>query len=82
MGLASGAVVYIILWWIIFFMSLPIGVHPPHEVGEEVQPGNEAGAPVRPYLWIKIAATSVIAAVLWGVVYWLIGTDLISFRGG
>lgn len=82
MGIASGAVVYIIIWWIIFFMSLPIGVRPPHEVGEEAQPGNEAGAPVQPRIWIKVAVTSVIAAVLWGGIYWLMGTDLVSFRDG
>ncbi len=82
MGLTSGAVVYIVIWWIVFFMTLPIGVRPPHEAGEKAQPGNEAGAPVQPHIWIKIAVTSMIAAVLWGGFYWLMGTDLISFRNG
>ncbi len=80
MGITSGAVGYIIIWWIVFFITLPIGVRPPHEVGEEVQPGNEAGAPVQPRIWIKVIITSAIAAVLWGGAYWLIDSDLISFR--
>ena len=80
MGWASGVVVYVITWWLVFFMALPIGVKPPHEVGQEVQPGNEAGAPVQPYIWIKVGATSAIAAVLWAGAWWLIESDLISFR--
>lgn len=80
MGWISGIVVYIVIWWIVFFMALPIGVRPPHEAGEEVEPGNDAGAPVRPYLWQKATAASVTAAALWGVAYWLITSDLISFR--
>lgn len=80
MGITSGAVVYIIIWWIVFFITLPIGVRPPYEVGEKVQPGNEAGAPVQPRIWIKVIITSAIAAVLWGGAYWLIGSGLISFR--
>ena len=58
MGWISGIVVYIVIWWIVFFLVLPIGVRPPHEVGEEVEPGNDAGAPVRPYLWRKATAAS------------------------
>lgn len=81
MNIFSGIVVFVILWWLIFFMSLPIGVRPPHEVGESAQPGHEAGAPVRPRLWIKAAAATVIAAALWGVAYWIIEAELISFRG-
>ena len=61
-------------------MALPIGVKPPHEVRQEVQPGNEAGAPVQPYIWFKVGATSAIAAVLWAGAWWLIESDLISFR--
>jgi predicted secreted protein len=72
----------VVLWWLIFFMSLPIGVHSPHEVGEAVEPGNEAGAPVRPNLLIKVAASTVIAAALWGVAYWVISAGLISLRNG
>lgn len=80
MNVFSGAVVYIVLWWIVFFMMLPIGVRPPHEVGEAAGEGHEAGAPVRHYLWWKILGTTVIAGILWGVAYWLITSDKLSFR--
>ena len=76
----SGTVVYVIIWWLVFFMALPIGVKPPHEVGEVAEPGHEAGAPVRPHLWKKVLAATVIAGILWGVAYWVIVEDIIRFR--
>ena len=63
-------------------MLLPIGVHPPHEMGEVAEPGHEAGAPVRTHLPVKVLAATVIAAVLWGAAYWMITTDIISIRNG
>jgi predicted secreted protein len=79
---ASAIVVYVIIWWLVFFMTLPFGVRAAHEAGEEVQPGNDAGAPVKPMLGTKMAITTLIAGALWGVAYWLIASDLISFRDG
>ncbi|MDA1327114.1 MAG: DUF1467 family protein [Proteobacteria bacterium] len=78
----SGIVVYVIIWWLVFFISLPIGVRPPHEVGEVAEPGHEAGAPVRPHLPIKVLAATLIAAAFWGVAYWMITAKIISIRNG
>jgi len=78
----AGIVVYVILWWLVFFISLPIGVHPPHEVGEVAEAGHDTGAPVRTHLPVKFLAATVIAALLWGVAYWAITDRIISFRNG
>jgi predicted secreted protein len=80
MGWFSGIVVYVILWWVVFFMSLPFGVRAPHEVGSVPGPGHVPSAPVRPRLWLKAGITTVIAALLWGVAYYLISSDMLSFR--
>jgi len=76
----SGVVVYVILWWLVFFMTLPFGIRAPHEVGEEVGEGHAPSAPIRPRLWLKAGITTAVAAVLWFGAYWLISSDLISFR--
>mgnify|MGYP000524092538 FL=1 len=80
MNWVSAIVVYVILWWLVFFMTLPFGVKSPHEVGEVVEPGNSDGAPVNPRVWLKVGITTAIAAVLWGIAYYLITSDLLSFR--
>lgn len=77
----SGIVVFLILWWLVFFVTLPFGVRNPHEAGETVGEGHADGAPVRPRLWLKAGVTTVITAVLWGIAYGLIASDIISFRG-
>lgn len=76
----SGIVVYVILWWLAFFTTLPFGVRPPHEVGEVAEPGHVASAPVKPRLWLKAGIASAVAAVFWVIAYWLIVSDYISFR--
>lgn len=76
MDLVSGVVVYVILWWWILFMVLPVGV----KREQDVQIGNDAGAPQKPMLVRKLIATTVIAAVVWIAVDQFIRADIISFR--
>ena len=42
----SGIVVFVIIWWVVFFMALPIGVRSPDEAGVEVEQGHATSAPV------------------------------------
>ena len=81
MSWLSGLVVFLILWWLVFFVTLPFGILAPHEAGETVGEGHADGAPVRPRLWLKAGIATAITAVLWGIAYWLIAAELISFRG-
>ncbi|WPZ33285.1 DUF1467 family protein [Thalassobaculum sp. OXR-137] len=76
MDLVSGIVVYVILWWWILFMVLPVGVRRE----DDVQQGNDAGAPKKPMLAVKLLATTVIAALVWVGVDLVVRSDLISFR--
>jgi predicted secreted protein len=61
--------VYFLVWWVVFFAMLPLGVKSQHEARAEFEPGTDPGAPHRPALWWKIAATSVVAAVLVAIFY-------------
>lgn len=76
----SAIVIYVILWWLVFFMALPIGVKPPHEIGEAAEPGHERGAPARPHVWKKVLAATIIAGLFWGIAYWMIEYDIMTFR--
>ena len=82
MSWVSGVVVYVMAWWLVFFMTLPIGVKPPHEEGGEARVGHEAGAPVRPHLLKKVLAATIIAAFITGTIYWVIVSDVALFRNG
>lgn len=77
MGIVSGIVTFIIIWWLVFFTVLPHGNRPPVEVEE----GMEPGAPERPRLWRKAGITTIIAVILF-VGFWVVQDQgWISFRG-
>ncbi|HYB09814.1 MAG TPA: DUF1467 family protein [Alphaproteobacteria bacterium] len=78
MTVFEGLVSFIIIWWLVLFMVLPWGVRVP----DAVERGHATSAPAKPRLWLKMAVTTGIAIVLWGIAYWLAASDLISFREG
>lgn len=63
----------VIVWWMVFFVSLPFGAHP----HEEVEPGLESGAPARPRLGLKAAVATIVSIVVVCTVYWLIAADIL-----
>ena len=69
MKIGSMIAIYFVIWWTVLFAVLPVGVRNSHEAGEQVSPGNDAGAPMALHWGKKILATSVIALILFGAVY-------------
>jgi len=76
MSWLTEAVVYALIWWVVLFAVLPWGI----ERDENPAPGHDAGAPKAPRLWIKMAVTTGISAVLWLIAIWLIRSPWFSFR--
>lgn len=76
MDIVSGIVVYILLWWWVFLMSLPFGVRPDDVIGK----GHATSAPKNPRILMKALITTCIALVLWFGVRALILSELFSFR--
>ena len=52
---------YVIGWWLVFFLLLPIGNRPNLE---NHVPGADRGAPIGGRLGLKIAATTIASAIL------------------
>lgn len=75
MGLVSGIVVYLCVWWTVLFAVLPWGVRQP----EEPSNGN-SGAPVTPNLKRKAVITTVVSAIIWGVIWLMFRFDVVDFR--
>ena len=53
-------IVFIILWWIVLFILLPIGI----EKEENVEIGNDPGAPKNPMLKKKLLYSTIITFFL------------------
>ncbi|MBU0723564.1 MAG: DUF1467 family protein [Alphaproteobacteria bacterium] len=73
----SGIVVFVIVWWLVFFMMLPVGVKIPDQPGE----GHATSAPEKPMLLKKALITTAIAAVLTAAAFLVIQSEYLSFRG-
>lgn len=71
MSIITGLAIYFIVWWIVLFAVLPIGVVTQEEKGD-VEPGTVSSAPAAPRLWLKALITSVIAGVVVAFLYWVI----------
>ena len=63
-----GIALYFVIWWTVLFAILPFGVRSQYETGQVV-PGSEGAAPARPMLLRKMALTTIVSAVVFGVVY-------------
>jgi predicted secreted protein len=70
------AVVFAIVWWLILFMVLPFGAAPP----DEVEPDMATSAPAKPRIAVKLAITTVLAALVTALIMWLIDSGLIQLR--
>ena len=71
MALVFAISMYVVIWWIVLFAMLPIGVRTQEEEGE-VSPGTAESAPHMPKLLPKMLATTVVASVVFAVVYVII----------
>lgn len=81
MSLVTLAFIYLLVWWIMLFTVLPVGVQRNTDDGK----GHDAGAPMRPDLKKKLIINTMLSAVVMLVVYILVEMDIIRwgewFRG-
>jgi predicted secreted protein len=76
MPVATGIMVYLVIWWTILFAVLPLGVSRVKDPGK----GQDRGAPERPEILRKAIITTIVAAVLWIGFYVLHQADIFNFR--
>lgn len=73
----TGGMLYVMIWWLVLFTVLPWRAHPPAKPEE----GHADSAPANPMMVRKALATTAISAVVWAGCYFLITSDLLTFRG-
>jgi predicted secreted protein len=71
MTLAFGIALYFLIWWIVLFAMLPIGIRTQEEEGE-VAPGTAESAPHTPKLLPKMLATTLVASIVFAALYAII----------
>lgn len=79
MGLVSGVVVFLMIWWTLLFAVLPWGNKPPSE--EEAVEGQVMSAPAVPNLKKKFLITTGLTIILWVIIAYLIHINAVDFHG-
>ena len=76
MGIFTGIIVYLMVYWLVIFWVLPWGNKP-----TETTDGGKtvASAPINPRIVKKFIITGIISALIWIVVYILIDMQVLDF---
>lgn len=77
MTLAFGIAIYLLIWWIVLFAMLPIGVRTQAEEGK-VAPGTAESAPLAPRLLRRMLGTTVVSAIVFAAVYAVVELHVIT----
>ena len=80
MGITGSIIVYVLIWWIIFFSVLPVGIQSNKEKFKEKIEGIDPGAPINPKIGKKFLITTLITSIIFIVIYYLVEFDLLNLR--
>ena len=77
MSLTGLAIIYIIIWWIIFFVILPIDVNRAKIVKID---GEDPGSPENPKMLKKFLYCTGISTVIFSLIFLLIKFEYLNLR--
>ncbi|TDK41249.1 DUF1467 family protein [Antarcticimicrobium luteum] len=77
MSITSAFVLYAVIWFMTYFIAIPIRLKTQGDMGE-VMEGTHAGAPEHHNLKKKAWITTAVATVLWAAITWIILSGWIS----
>ena len=80
MGITGSIIVYVLIWWMIFFSILPVGIQSKKEQFKERIDGIDPGAPNNPNIGKKFLITTIITSVIFIVIYYLVSFNLLNLR--
>ena len=80
MGITGSIIVYVLIWWIIFFSVLPVGIQSNKEKFREKLEGIDPGEPKNPEIAKKFLITTIITSLIFIVIYYLVKFDLLNLR--
>ena len=77
MSITGLAVIYIIIWWIVFFAILPIDVIRAKTIKID---GEDPGSPENPKILKKFIYCTVITTIIFSIIFLLIKFEYLNLR--
>ena len=79
MAITSALVLYAVIWFLVLFVTLPVGLRTQGDENE-ITEGTQAGAPANFRLKRTMIIVSIAALVVWAIVFTIIVSGAISVR--
>jgi len=79
-GITGSIIVYVLIWWIIFFSVLPIGIQSNKEKFKQKIEGIDPGAPNNPKIGKKFFITTIITSILFIMIYYIVDLGFFNLR--
>lgn len=70
MAIGSALAIYFIIWWVMLFALLPVGVRTQAEEND-VTLGTTASAPARPRMGLAFLRTTIVSTIIFAAFYYL-----------
>ena len=80
MGITGSIIVYVLIWWIIFFSVLPVGIQSNKEKFKEKIEGIDPGAPNNPRIGKKFLITTILTSIIFLLIYYLVKFNFLNLR--
>ena len=80
MGITGSIVVYVIIWWIVFFSVLPIGIKHSEKPFKSNLEGIDPGAPKNPNILKKFLYTTLITTAIFAGIYYIVVNGHFNLR--
>ena len=80
MGLTGSIIVYVIIWWIVFFSLLLVGIRPNNAKFNDKIAGEDPGAPKNPNIGKKFIYTTIITSIIFVGIYYMVINDFLNLR--
>jgi|TARA_B110000881_G_scaffold195276_1_gene189843 predicted secreted protein len=79
-GITGSIIVYVLIWWIIFFSVLPIGIQSNKEKFKQKIEGIDPGAPNNPKIGKKFLITTILTSIIFLLIYYLVKFNFLNLR--
>ena len=80
MGLTGSIIIYVMIWWIVFFSVLPVGIQSNKETFKDNIEGIDPGAPKNPKIAKKFLITTIITSILFIMIYYFVKIGVLNLR--
>ena len=80
MSITGSLIIYILIWWIVFFSVLPIGIQSQNKKFKDTLHGNDAGAPKNPKIGKKFLITTLITTLAFFGIYYIVINGYFNLR--